>query len=239
VIAAENLLSKMAAATADLGDISQIIQGLCARGTFRNATYHMITSTNSGMSVPFVKTTYPQDWISYYLLNNLMAIDPIVSHGKDAKGPFFWADLPVSNAASRMMKKAYEFGLSLDGYTVPTVDVGPYRGLFSLSPAQNTEPAEWRAVVDANKSDIEKIAYKIHSLARIQIDPYEGYAKALSRREIECLQFIAAGKTHTEMAAILDISEHTVRSYCRALRLKLNCSTLAQAVAKACALGII
>jgi LuxR family transcriptional regulator, quorum-sensing system regulator CinR len=229
----------MATATSDLGSIHQIIQDICACSTVKNATYHMITSTNSGLSVPFVKTTYPQEWISYYLLNNLMAVDPIVSHGQDAKGPFFWAELPVSNSASRMMKKAHEFGLSLDGYTVPTVDVGPYRGLFSLCPEQNADPMEWRAFVDRNKADIEKIAYKIHSLARVQIDPYEGYAKALSRREVECLQLIAGGKTHTEMAAILGISEHTVRSYCRALRLKLNCSTLAQAVAKACALGII
>jgi DNA-binding CsgD family transcriptional regulator len=237
--AADNPFTRVAAATSDLGGISNIIQDLCAHGMVKHATFHIITSTNSGTAVPFVRTTYPQEWISYYLLNNLMAIDPIVSHGHDTKGAFFWASLPVSNTASKMMKKAYEHGLSLDGYTIPTVDVGPYRGLFSLSPAQEADPIEWRAFVDHNKSDIEKVAYKIHSLARVQIDPYEGYGKALSRREIECLQLIAAGKTYTEIAAIVDISEHTVRSYCRALRLKLNCSTLAQAVAKACALKII
>lgn len=237
--AAENPIPIVAAATTDLGGIPQMIQAICAQGAVKHATYHVISGTNSGTAVPFVRTNYPQEWISYYLLNNLMAVDPVVSHGQDAKSSYFWASLPVSNTASRMMKKAHEFGLSLDGYSVPTVDVGPYRGLFSLSPAQETDPTAWRAFIEANKADIEKIAYKIHRLARLEIDPYEGYAKALSRREVECLKLIAAGKTYTEIAAIFDISEHTVRSYCRALRLKLNCSTLAQAVAKACAVKII
>ncbi len=47
------------------------------------------------------------------------------------------------------------------------------------------------------------------------------------------MHLINDGKTYSEIAKILEISKHTVQDYLRSLRLKLNCSTLAQAVGKA------
>ena len=61
----------------------------------------------------------------------------------------------------------------------------------------------------------------------------------LSRREIECLRWTAEGKTHTEIAIILNLSEHTVRGYLKDARTKLDCVTLAQAVSKGSSLGLI
>lgn len=220
-------------------DIEGVISECGAVDKVGHATFHMITNTNNSLAVPYVKTTYPQEWISHYLLNNLMAIDPVVRHAKEASEPFFWSDITLSTSEKRIMGEAAEYGLSLVGYTVPTYDVGPYRGLFSITAAPELDDAGWSQFITDNKAEIAKLGYRIHGFAREEIDPYDGYAINLSRREIECLQYIAAGKTHTDMAAILGISEHTVRSYCRALRLKLNCSTLAQAVAKACSMGLL
>ena len=137
------------------------------------------------------------------------------------------------------MTYAAEHGLGTLGYSVPTSDVGPYRGLFSILPQVGTETLKWREYIEQNQKIVDAFAYKLHGKARIEVDPYEEYVTSLSPREIECLEYISEGKTHTEISAILDLSEHTIRSYCRTLRLKLNCSTLAQAVAKACAMGII
>jgi DNA-binding CsgD family transcriptional regulator len=62
-----------------------------------------------------------------------------------------------------------------------------------------------------------------------------GNEKAIivSAREIDCLKWMAAGKTAWEVSAILGISERTVRFHLNAAREKLQCTTTTQAVAKA------
>lgn len=61
----------------------------------------------------------------------------------------------------------------------------------------------------------------------------------LSRREIECLNWAAAGKTTTEMARILDLSEYTVNHYLSRATRKLNSVNRVQTIAKALRAGLI
>jgi DNA-binding CsgD family transcriptional regulator len=57
--------------------------------------------------------------------------------------------------------------------------------------------------------------------------------KALSPREITCLEWIIQGKTAEEIAMILNLKIITVKFYLRNIRDKLNCTSIAQAVYKA------
>lgn len=204
----------------------------------RYVSFQMISYSNNLFPIPYVKTNYPPEWVCYYLVNDFMKIDPVVRIGRESSLPFFWTDIVATARERGMMKKAAEFGVSLLGYSVPTYDIGPYRGLFSIS-SKSEDVDEWRDRVISSRSKYRDIGLSLHYLARREIDPYSKYSVNLSPREIECLKYIAAGKTNTVMAKILGISEYTVRGYCRAARVKLNSSTLAQAVAKACAMGII
>ena len=61
----------------------------------------------------------------------------------------------------------------------------------------------------------------------------------VSARELECLKWIAEGKTAWEAGVILGISERTVRFHLNAAREKLDCLTTTQAVAKAVAQQLI
>ncbi len=61
----------------------------------------------------------------------------------------------------------------------------------------------------------------------------------LSRREIECLHWAAAGKTTTEMAQILDLSEYTVNHYLSRATRKLDSVNRVQTIAKALRAGLI
>jgi DNA-binding CsgD family transcriptional regulator len=54
----------------------------------------------------------------------------------------------------------------------------------------------------------------------------------LTRREIECLYWVAQGKTATEVGIMLGITTHTARWYLKSVRLKLDCHNMAQAVVK-------
>jgi DNA-binding CsgD family transcriptional regulator len=63
--------------------------------------------------------------------------------------------------------------------------------------------------------------------------------RPLSPREIECLQWVALGKTYTDIAMILGVSHATIKTNLDAARFKLNAVNLPQAVAKAVTLGLI
>ncbi len=64
-------------------------------------------------------------------------------------------------------------------------------------------------------------------------------AKTLTKRELECLHWIAAGKTSNEIALILAISEYTVNFHLKNSLLKLNSNNRVQAVAKAVRYNLI
>lgn len=55
----------------------------------------------------------------------------------------------------------------------------------------------------------------------------------LSLRELECLQWSAAGKSTDEIAIILDLSPHTAASYIKTAMQKLKAKTRMQAIARA------
>jgi DNA-binding CsgD family transcriptional regulator len=57
-------------------------------------------------------------------------------------------------------------------------------------------------------------------------------SKHLTRREIECLYWVAQGKAATEVGIMLGITTHTARWYLKSIRSKLDCHNMAQAVIK-------
>ncbi len=61
----------------------------------------------------------------------------------------------------------------------------------------------------------------------------------LTDREIDCLNWTAAGKTSAEIADILTLSEHTVNHYLNRATKKLDTVNRTQAVAKALRVGLI
>lgn len=61
----------------------------------------------------------------------------------------------------------------------------------------------------------------------------EGPSENLTRREIECLRWSAAGKSSDEIAIILDLSPHTVVGYLKGAMRKLDSVNRMQAVARA------
>ncbi|KQV12284.1 hypothetical protein ASC97_14115 [Rhizobium sp. Root1203] len=63
--------------------------------------------------------------------------------------------------------------------------------------------------------------------------------RPLSRREVECLRWTAAGKSSEEISMILDLSAATINAYIKSAIRKLDVTNRTQAVALACRLRII
>ena len=67
----------------------------------------------------------------------------------------------------------------------------------------------------------------------------QGPAVYLTRREIQCLKWAAAGKTDSEIATIIDISLPTVRFHITNGAKKLGVAGKARAIQRATTLGYI
>lgn len=187
---------------------------------------------------------WPEGWPVRYMRKRYMLIDPSVRYLGHAQKGFRWSDAisafrkdPLRRRMQRMMIDAYKYGLE-SGYVFP---VHGRRGLLGI------------LVVGGKPVD----------LSRFEMTQFDALAKAafwrlleltdplvskelssavdvqLTRREMECLSFLADGMTSNEIAAVLDLSNHTVDWYMNAVQVKLKAKNRHHAVAIAFKLGLI
>lgn len=195
-----------------------------------HVSFHILNNPATGIDNPYVRTTYPEAWISYYLLNNLVATDPVLERARLSEKPFFWSEIPTPAGGNRAMEAFAEFGLGLAGYSLTLADQHARQSVVSLNWENE---ADRRDELIALTSDIQQAHLDLHMRAVAEIVADTQGIPQLAPREYECLRFTSQGKTYSEIAIILNLSEHTVRSYLKLARVKLNCVSLAQAVAKA------
>ncbi|RMC32358.1 LuxR family transcriptional regulator [Paracoccus alkanivorans] len=202
------------------------------RGLLRvdHVTLHMLNNPTTGMDNPFVRTTYPESWVSRYLLNNMAVADPVLQRAQRGDEAFFWSELVLDDNQVRTMEEFVQAGLGTVGYSLVHIDPHGRKSVLSISRA---EPEDWEAHIDAHLSGLEQAHMDLHIKALAEAAADAKGIPQLAPREYECLRFTAQGKTYSEIAIILNLSEHTVRSYLKLARVKLNCVSLAQAVAKA------
>mgnify|MGYP001824746145 CR=1 FL=1 len=149
-----------------------------------------------------------------------------------------WKSLePLTPAQEQMRTELEEFGLF--GTVVAPVHLALGRTGAVVWATQ--KPQNLESIVTLHASVIRSIAYRIMEILVPDV-PLRVSAQDLSYltdRQIDCLSWIARGKTIAETAQILDLSIHTVREHLREITRRLNASNTTQAVALACELGIV
>ena len=199
--------------------------------------FHMGQTTVGSTDSPFVRTTYPDVWVSRYFLKGYVDVDPVVREGFSRQLPFDWRELTPTAEAMDFMIDAVQHGVGACGYSVPIVDRTARRSLFSINSI--LEEDAWDDFVEAHNEKIQEIAYQVHRKAIEELFGELDPMPQLGPREIECLTWTARGKDYLAIAQILSISGHTARGYLKSARFKLECATLPQAVAKAITLKLI
>lgn len=200
-------------------------------------TFHVLANPAQLVDNPFVRTTYPDAWVTQYLLNNYAKIDPVVEKAFLEGESFNWDECRLSTRHKPLFEAMLKFGIGQSGYSFVFEDELGRHGLFSIN--SRMEPREWRNYIEPKVDEFEKILPLLHAKAMREIDSEKGDAPRLTTREYECLRLSSEGHSYSEIAKILDLSEHTVRGYLKMVRIKLACTTLAQAAAKAVRLRLI
>lgn len=181
---------------------------------------------------------YSDAWKSHYMAHNLHRVDPTLHKASLSIAPVDWQRFDRDRKFKSVFSAAEDFGVSSQGLTVPIR--GPYgdRGLLSVTRSCSIE--EWEKLKRHIMGNLQTAAVHLHdSVMRTNgLVSAMGYS-ALSLREKEILQWVAAGKLHQEIGDILCISHRTVEVHLRSARDKLGAFTTVQAVGRAIGMGLI
>lgn len=187
---------------------------------------------------PFLRTSYPAEWLKRYLQQNYITIDPVIREAIKRTLPFEWSELaPETIEEMAFFRDAASHDLGLSGLSIPLVNKRSQRGLLSIT--SDLTGSDWKGYLSRVSEDLIEIGHVLHRRVTNELFATDPEKPTLSAREAECLHWVANGKDSGDIAVILALSEHTVRHYLKSVRHKLGCATLAQCVHRAMQLGIL
>ena len=106
---------------------------------------------------------------------------------------------------------------------------------------KNAEPEELRKAILLVRDGMSILSPEITKqvMSAVNFDTQNTAENELSDRELEVLECLSNGRTTTQIASELFISENTVKTHVRHILEKLSASNRAEAVSKAIHMGII
>lgn len=181
---------------------------------------------------------WPEGWMKRYAEEGYVHADPVIRRVRQTTMPFAWHEAPYDlndASATKVMTEATEFGLA-DGLAVPIYNTHGFQAIVTFG-------ADQMALSRDGRAGLHLIAIYAHSQARSILTRQRGSQSArtpqLSRREIECLKWSAAGKTTWEISVILGLSQRTVDEYLASAASKLGTVNRVQTVAEALRRSVI
>jgi len=164
--------------------------------------------------------------------------DPTLYEAVRSIAPVDWGRFADDDKFRAVFYDARDFGITNRGLTVPIR--GPYGECGLLSVTRDCGDAEWKKLKRAVIGDLQVAAVHMHdNVMRSGVLQSALRRPALSTRELQILQWAAAGKSQQDIGDILSISHRTVEVHLRSGREKLSALTTAQAVGRAIGLGLI
>lgn len=187
-------------------------------------------------------STFPSDWLSHYVANDYIYIDPLILKARREVYPMQWGPrhpLPVeSKRQETVVLESNEAG-NVRGIAVP---IRGFRGEFammSLIVAEDSDDHFDRFYEDVRYGLHLSCLYFHHALWKRVHHEDQNAPATLSARQVEVLRLAAAGKTAWEIAVILGITEDGVRYHFKEAGARLGTFGITATVAKAIAFGYI
>lgn len=183
--------------------------------------------------------TYSPAWISHYVQNDYVRIDPVIIGCFQRFHPVDWKELDWSSKSAVLFRKeAIQAGVGNQGYSIPIRGPSGQFALFSLS--HNSKDADWAEFTEKYRRDLILCAHAFNQKAlEIEVKRRPEPAKPLSGREVDVLTYLAMGYSRGQVAQTLDISEYTLRAYVEGARFKLSATNTVHAIARAVSEGLI
>jgi LuxR family transcriptional regulator len=181
-------------------------------------------------------SNYPQAWQQRYQSEQYLRTDPTVAQGMTSTRPMLWSEALFASSRP-LWEDARAHGLQV-GWAQPTHDLKGVASLLTFARAGGSIGA---GEFQANAQKMHWLAQAAHAaLANILAARPDGIGQVkLTEREVEVLRWAADGKTASESAEILAISERTVIFHIDNALRKLGAANKTAGVLKAAMLRLI
>ena len=202
--------------------------------------YTAAPSKHASVETSFLKSNHPPAWRERYDARKFHLVDPVVQHCLGSALPIVWRpEMFATREQCALYQEASSFGIR-SGISLPIHGCNGEFGLISF--ASDMAPGgEFDARLAHTMAELALVRdYAFESSlkfikARSSTDP----VPHLTRRELEVLRWVMAGKSSWEISRITDCAEATINFHISNIRQKFNVNTRQQALVKAIALGIL
>jgi DNA-binding CsgD family transcriptional regulator len=217
------------------GDIQERSDGAAFLKVARSA-YPLAGVVYIALNIPtgprrarYMHCAYSDRWLKQGVSHDPLAMNRLGAIAAIFREPLDWQDLPdwpLGNPAERRPTLSFPLRTS-------------HGEMASFCISADMTFGDWQEKKETLVRDFHALGGYFHQ-HMLRIWGYDTERDMLiSARELECLKWIAEGKTAWEAGVILGISERTVRFHLNAAREKLDCQTTTQAVAKVVAQQLI
>jgi LuxR family transcriptional regulator len=220
-----------------------VLAGTARQLGFRRTAYSYLRSARlpngAWVAPPLLTRDFPQNWDEDWKQH--AANDPYYHACFGGSLAVEWAEVrarkKLTAEESSCVRYLEEKGFD-DGLTIP---IHLAEGHFAFVTVLESVNIAWSEVLERSKEVIFVAAHHFHKVAGKKFpNPFlRARAVSLAQREIECLEWVARGKTMEDVASILNLSRETVRVHLDRAREKLDAVNRVNAVAKAAQLGLI
>jgi len=186
----------------------------------------------------FFFVDWPRDWLDFYESNGFVAHDVLPIESRRRVQPFWYSEIISRLKLTAKQKELYDAGRTYgwkDVFGVPIHGPGSLQGLVTMATRQELK------LSPADCAVLESMARAVWERCRTA----EGFGfgvvelPKLSSREIECLQWAAAGKSDADIAILVGIKPATAHFHIERAKKKLGVRTRVEAVAVGVLHGII
>jgi|GEM_PF-509078 len=184
-----------------------------------------------------VLSNYPDQWAIRFSEQQYYLIDPVLMTAQERMTPFDWSDTEwrstLSEAQINILNEACELDLKY-GFSQPIKCTKGFPA--SCSVTFDSEGIDPNALVS-----IQLMSIYLHEAAlRMKIQrSVDNTQMTLTKRQKQCLELVAQGKSDWDISVILNISQSTVHFHIQETLRKLNVSSRSQAVVRALFYGEI
>ncbi|MDN5486186.1 MAG: LuxR family transcriptional regulator [Pseudomonas sp.] len=202
---------------------------------FEYCSFTMSTQSQCPPTKPILFNNYPNEWLSIYKKAHFFDVDPVVTHCKTSVLPILWEQKTFADAP-QLWELAQACGVHF-GWTQPVHD---FQGVFSMLTLVRSKGKVTPAELYEKTAQVLWLCHVMHAVvARKYANAPEIKAPSkLTARETEILKWSAMGKTASEIAAILCLSERTVGFHISSTFKKLGVHNKIQAVLRAAKAGL-
>ncbi len=222
-----------------LDEVSAVAKDACREYGFEKVQYGVLLPVSAAQPPRLIMFgNWPDDLYQCYVGQDFLSLDPCIETAMSGVPAMTWDRLDYSASRERLAFQAdmLSFGVRA-GMHFGTR--GPRREFSCMSYCVDQDPQKTVADMRYRLPFLHLLYTHLHqAVLRLEAQLPTG-AVGLSGREMECLKWVADGKTSAEIALIMRLSEHTVIRHLANATSKLGAANRTHAVAKAFQNGII